>query len=67
MADSVTVWRIPWIEELGCLQSMGLRESDTNEQLTSAQHRSLPSNLCITGMPVSVYFVGFCYFRVSIM
>ena len=30
----ILVWRIPWTEELGGLQSMGLKESDTTEQLT---------------------------------
>ena len=35
----------PWIEEVGGLQPMGPRESDTSEQLSEAQHRSLPSNL----------------------
>ena len=29
--SSVLVWRIPWTEEPGGLQSMGLQESDTTE------------------------------------
>ena len=29
--SSILAWRIPWTEESGGLQSMGHRESDTNE------------------------------------
>ena len=32
--SSILVWRIPWTEEPGKLQSMGSQESDTTEQLT---------------------------------
>ena len=32
--SSILVWRIPWIEEPGGLQSMGCEESDTTERLT---------------------------------
>ena len=28
--SSILAWRIPWIEEPGGLQSMGLQESDTS-------------------------------------
>ena len=31
--SSILAWRIPWMEEPGRLQSMGLKESDTTEQL----------------------------------
>ena len=31
--SSTLAWRIPWMEELGGLQSMGRKESDTTEQL----------------------------------
>ena len=27
--SSILAWRIPWTEEPGCLQSMGLQELDT--------------------------------------
>ena len=30
---SILAWRIPWTEELGRLQSMGRKESDTTERL----------------------------------
>ena len=31
---SILAWRIPWTEELGGLQSLGLQESDVTEQPT---------------------------------
>ena len=31
--SSTLAWKIPWTEEPGSLQSMGLLESDTTEQL----------------------------------
>ena len=31
--SSILAWRIPWMEELGGLQSTGHKESDTTEQL----------------------------------
>ena len=31
--SSTFAWRIPWMEELGGLQSMGHKESDTTERL----------------------------------
>ena len=33
-------WKIPWTEELGGLQSMGGKESDTTEQLHFHFHSS---------------------------
>ena len=32
--SSILAWRIPWTEELGGLQSMGRKESDTTERLS---------------------------------
>ena len=32
--SSILAWRIPWTEEPGGLQSMGLKELDTTEQRT---------------------------------
>ena len=34
--SSVLAWRIPWTEGLGGLQSMGCKESDMSEWLTTA-------------------------------
>ena len=31
--SSILAWRIPWTEELGGLESMGHKESDTTERL----------------------------------
>ena len=31
--SSILSWEIPWTEEPGVLQSMGLQKSDTSEQL----------------------------------
>ena len=31
--SSILAWRIPWMEELGGLQSIGRNESDMTEQL----------------------------------
>ena len=37
--SSILAWTIPWTEEPGRLQSMGLQESDTTEALTLQQVR----------------------------
>ena len=37
--SNILAWRIPWTEEPGRLQSIGLQESDMTEQLT----RTLPT------------------------
>ena len=34
-------WRIPWIEELGRLQSMGLQKSGTTQQLNHPHHLTI--------------------------
>ena len=36
--SSVLAWRIPWTEEPGGLQSVGLQESDTTERLSTAHN-----------------------------
>ena len=33
--SSILAWRIPWTEEPGGLQSIGHKESDTTEQLST--------------------------------
>ena len=38
--SSILAWRIPWTEEPGRLQSMGLQESDMTERLSIAQRWS---------------------------
>ena len=37
--SSILVWRIPWTEELGGLQSAGRKESDTTERLHLHLHK----------------------------
>ena len=37
--SSTLAWRIPWTEELGGLQSMGRKESDTTETLFQGVNR----------------------------
>ena len=44
MAARILAWRIPWMEEPGGLQSLGLQESDMTDQLkqqTTTQSRVL--------------------------
>ena len=38
---SIPVWKIPWTEEPGGLQSWGHKESDTIEHMAQAQIRKL--------------------------
>ena len=38
--SSILAWRVPWTEEPGSLESMGLQESDTTEWLSTA-HKQL--------------------------
>ena len=34
--SDIPAWRIPWAEEPGSLQSMGHKESDTTERLSTS-------------------------------
>ena len=36
--SSILAWRIPWTEESGGLQPIGLQESDTTKQLDTHTH-----------------------------
>ena len=36
--SSILAWRIPWTQETGRLQPMGLQESDTTEWLSTYIH-----------------------------
>ena len=51
--SSILAWRIPWMEELGGLQSTGRKESDTTERLHFHFHfhRILPPGSGIKPMP----------------
>ena len=39
--SSILAWRVPWTEELGRLQSMGRKESDTTDRLHLSVWKSL--------------------------
>ena len=40
--STVLAWRIPWTEEPGRLQSMGLQESDMTERLSTHMYIYIP-------------------------
>ena len=42
--SSILAWRIPWMEESGGLQSLGYKESDTTERLSTAHSTYLRGN-----------------------
>ena len=44
--SSIFVWRIPWTEEPGGLQSTGCRELDMTEQLTLGLGEGFGFHLC---------------------
>ena len=43
--SSILAWRIPWTEEPGGLQSMGVTESDTTKQLLHTHTHTHTVNL----------------------
>ena len=51
---SILVWRIPWTEKPGRLQSTGCKESDTTEQLHFHFHFSHPIGVRTIMNPASV-------------
>ena len=61
--SSILAWRIPWMKELGGLQSTGRKELDTTEQLHF--HFShlwiywgFPSGSVVKNLPASVGDIG---------
>ena len=42
--SSSLVWKIPWTEECGSLQSVGCKESDTTEQLCLLSYKCYVCN-----------------------
>ena len=48
--SSILAWRIPWMEELGGLQSTGCKESDTTERL----HFHLIYNILLVQVNIEV-------------
>ena len=55
--SSILDWRIPWMEELGGLQSMGRKESDTTEQL----HFTLAPTFWTSLVAQTVNMLKYCY------
>ena len=49
--SSTLAWKIPWAEEHGMLQSMGVAESDTTEQLHFTSKGISVTQLCF---PVAI-------------
>ena len=45
--SSILAWKIPWTEEPGELESMGHKELETAEQLSTAQHLEVLENKTI--------------------
>ena len=44
--SNTLAWKIPWTEEPGGLQSMGLQGLDTTEQLTHTQNKGIEQLSC---------------------
>ena len=58
----ILVWRSPWTEEPGELQSVGSQESDTSERLSPARRSLKSSSLhCRSVLAID----GFCHQMVS--
>ena len=57
--SSILAWRIPGTEEPGGLQSMGVVELDTTEQLTPPMKQMMTSSKIVSSV-CSVHFVSFC-------
>ena len=52
--SSILAWRIPWMEELGGLQSTGRKESDTTEWLHFHFHHADRQEALDAPPPVSI-------------
>ena len=51
--SSILAWRIPWTEETGGLQSMGLKKSPT-------QLRDLTATMCVLGSSGGTNSLCYC-------
>ena len=64
--SSILAWRIPWTEEPGGLQSMGLQESDTTEQLKPPPPCiCLTDSLCCTEEANTMLSINYTTIRIS--
>jgi hypothetical protein len=58
--SSILAWRIPWMEELGGLQSTGRKESDTTERLHFhfyTVHKMLPPSWFLHSLLVHYFLM----------
>ena len=62
--SSILAWRIPWTEELGGLQSMGHKESDTTERFHFHFHTI--STLFKNNLMVSLVMIGMLRFLIKV-
>ena len=53
--SSILVWKIPWTEDPGRLQSMGLQESDTTEQLNTRGTQTSKKKKNITNLVQMIF------------
>ena len=58
--SSILAWRIPWTEELGGLQSMGCKESDTTERLHFHFHHCIADYFSLSSESHSVVSSSLC-------
>ena len=64
--SSILAWRIPWTEEAGRLQSLGLQESDMAEQLSTAHIFLIDMSiqvLCSFKNCVCLFVVAFIFLK----
>ena len=59
--SSILAWRIPWAEEPGGLQSLGLKESDTTERLRFHFQRDMKESFFSAKMHSINIFLSFRY------
>ena len=64
--SSILTWRIPWTEEPGRIQSVGLQESDMAEQLSTAHIFLIDMSiqvLCSFKNCVCLFVVAFIFLK----
>jgi len=58
VASSILAWEVQWTEEPGRLQSMGHKELDMTERLSTHAHTILPDSTAVNS---SAYFLPFYF------
>ena len=66
--SNILAWRIPWTEEPGRLQSMGLQELDTTQQLNHHHHTELTllQSQLKKGSPLTTYNPTFFFKKIFV-